>query len=168
MKSIITLLLSFIFLLPAMAQDEAELPKDARAREKIIAARIAYITEKLNLTPAEAEKFWPIYNEFDEKRKEIRTEAKQVRQNPDPSRSAEENQKAALAQQHEFRQKELNLEKDYSTRLLNVVSAQKVMSLPKAEKDFRTILLKKMQQQQMLKEQRQQQRDRKDQRPKNN
>lgn len=168
MKSIITFLLSFIILIPAIAQDEVELPKDTKAREKIIAARIAYITEKLNLTPSEAEKFWPIYNEFDQKRKEIRTEAKDLRKNPDPTKSAEENQKVALAQQHEFKQKELNLEKDYSNRLLNVVSAQKVMTLPRAERDFRTLLLKRMQQQQALKEQRQQQRDRKDQRPKNN
>ncbi len=168
MKSIITFLLGFILLIPAMAQDE-ELPvKDRKAMEKIKAARIAYITERLGLTPAEAEKFWPIYNEFDNKREEIKHEARIVRKNPDPAKSAEENQKAAIAQQHEFRQKELNLEKDYSNRLLNVVSAQKVMTLPRAERDFRTLLLKRMQQQQALKEQRQQQRDRKDQRPKNN
>lgn len=168
MKSIITFLLSFILLVPALAQDEEVPVRDPKAMEKIKAARIAYITEKLNLTPAEAEKFWPIYNEFDKKREELRMEARQNRKNPDPSKSAEENQKAVIAQQHAFRQNELNLEKDYSNRLLNVVSAQKVMSLPKTERDFRTLLLRKMQQQQALKEQRQQQRDRKDQRPKNN
>jgi hypothetical protein len=168
MKNIITFLLSFILLVPAMAQDEEMPVKDRKAMEKIKAARIAYITERLALTPAEAEKFWPIYNEFDKKREAIKLESKAVRKNPDPAKSAEENQKAVIAQQHEFRQKELNLEKDYSSRLLNVVSAQKVMSLPKTERDFRTILLRRMQQQQNLKEQRQQQRDRKDQRPKNN
>lgn len=168
MKSIITFLLGFILLVPAMAQDEEMPVKDRKAMEKIKAARIAYITEKLGLTPAEAEKFWPIYNEFDRKREEIKVEARMARKNPDPAKSTEENQKAAIAKQHEFRQKELNLEKDYSSRLLNVVSAQKVMSLPKTERDFRTILLRRMQQQQTLNEQRQQQRDRKDQRLKNN
>jgi hypothetical protein len=168
MKSIITFLFGFILLIPAMAQDE-ELPvRDPKSMEKIKAARIAYITEKLGLTPAEAEKFWPIYNEFDKKREEIKLEARLARKNPDPAKSEEENQKAAIVKQHEFKQKELNLEKDYSNKLLNVVSAQKVMTLPKTERDFRTILLRRMQQQQALKEQRQQQRDRKDQRPKNN
>lgn len=168
MKSIITFLLGFLFLIPAMAQDE-ELPvKDHKAMEKIKAARIAYITEKLSLTPAEAEKFWPVYNEFDKKREAIKLEARLARKNPDLAKSVEENQKAAITKQHEFRQKELNLEKDYSDKLLNVVSAQKVMSLPKTEKDFRTILLKRMQQQQVMKEQRQLQRDRKDQKNKNN
>lgn len=168
MKSIITFLLAFIFLIPAMAQDEEMPVKDPKAMERIKAARIAYITEKLGLTPAEAEKFWPVYNEFDKKREAIKLEARLARKNPDATKSVEENQKAAIAQQHEFRQKELNLEKDYSGRLLNVVSAQKVMSLPKAEKDFRTILLNRMQQQQAIKEQRQLQRDRKDQKNRNN
>lgn len=168
MKSIITLLLGFIFLIPAVAQDEEMPVKDRKAMEKIKTARIAFITEKLGLTPTEAEKFWPVYNEFDKKREALRLEARQARKNPDPAKSAEENQKAAIALQHDFKQKELNLEKDYSDRLLHVVSAQKVMSLPKTEKDFNKILLRRMQQQQVLKEQRQQQRDRKDQRLKNN
>lgn len=168
MKNIILFLLGFGFLIPAIAQDEEMPAKDRKAMEKIKAARIAYITEKLGLTPAEAEKFWPVYNEFDKQREALRLEARQARKNPDPAKSAEENQKAAITQQHEFRQKELNLEKDYSDRLLNVVSAQKIMSLPKTEKDFNKLLLRRMQQQQTLKEQRQQQRDRKDQRPKNN
>ncbi len=33
-------------------------------REKIKALKIAYITKELNLTSAEAEKFWPVYNEY--------------------------------------------------------------------------------------------------------
>lgn len=168
MKSIITLLLGFVFVASAMAQDVDEQVKDPKAQEKIRAARIAYITEKLGLTPAEAEKFWPIYNEFDQKRRELRLQNKDLRKNPDPNKSQEEIEKAAIAQQHQFRQKELDLEKDYSGRLLNVISAKKVMALPRTEKDFRDLLLRRMQQQQSIREQRQIQRDRKDQRPKNN
>lgn len=164
MKRIIILLLSFVLLIPAFAQDE-EQPKDAKAKEKIIAARIAYITEKLNLTPAEAEKFWPIYNEFDQKRKDLKVEAKDLRNKPDPAKSKEENDKNAIAQQHQLRQRELDLERDYSKRLLDVVAAQKVRALPKTEKDFRDLLLRQIQQRQTIKEQRQLQRDRKDQKP---
>lgn len=168
MKSLITFLLGFLLLIPAMAQDEEELTKEPKAQEKIRAARIAYITEKLNLTSAEAEKFWPIYNEFDQKRKELKIQTKDFRRNPDPNKSKEDNEKAVIAQQHQLRQKELDLEKDYSNRLLNVVSAKKVMALSRTERDFRNLLLKRMQQQQAVREQRQLQRDRKDQRQKNN
>ena len=34
--------------------------------EKIKALKIAFITEELNLTSNEAEKFWPVYNKYDE------------------------------------------------------------------------------------------------------
>jgi len=33
-------------------------------RQKIKVLKTAYITEALNLTPTEAEKFWPIYNMY--------------------------------------------------------------------------------------------------------
>jgi hypothetical protein len=36
--------------------------------DKFKAKKIAYITDAINLTPAEAEKFWPVYNEFEQKR----------------------------------------------------------------------------------------------------
>ncbi|MFN7600376.1 MAG: hypothetical protein ACK5R0_03145, partial [Bacteroidota bacterium] len=46
---------------------DAELDQqDPKVREKIQAARIALISEKVKLTPALAEKFWPIYREFAE------------------------------------------------------------------------------------------------------
>ena len=34
-------------------------------REKIKAMKVGFITEKLDLTTAEAQKFWPVYNEFE-------------------------------------------------------------------------------------------------------
>lgn len=35
-------------------------------REKIETMRIAYLTERINLTPQEAQVFWPIYNQYRE------------------------------------------------------------------------------------------------------
>jgi hypothetical protein len=160
MKTIITLLLSFVLLVPAMAQDEEDMVKEPKAQEKIKAARIAYITEKLGLTPAEAEKFWPIYNEFSQKRKELKVQYKIDRKVD--AQSTDQNQKEAVAAQLQFKQKELDLEKDYSNRLLNVVPAQKVMSLRRAETDFRNLLIRQIQQRQNLQEKRQIQRDRND------
>src|SRR5690554_7641211 len=40
--------------------------------ERIKALKTAYITEKLSLSPADAEKFWPIYNSFDQRFHELR------------------------------------------------------------------------------------------------
>ena len=38
-------------------------PMTKEQRERLESFRIQFITKKLDLTPAEAEKFWPVYNE---------------------------------------------------------------------------------------------------------
>ena len=80
MKAVFTILFFGLMSIPAFAQDdELPQPQDQKVRDKIEAARIAYITDQLQLTPAEAEKFWPIYREFADKRREIRRELRDAR-----------------------------------------------------------------------------------------
>jgi len=38
-------------------------PMTKEQRERLESFRIQFISKKLDLTPAEAEKFWPVYNE---------------------------------------------------------------------------------------------------------
>src|SRR6185503_11465850 len=94
-------------------EQEEELPKqDSKAQEKIKAARIAFITERLGLTPEEAEKFWPVYREFSMKRQEIKMQFKENRKNPDPAKSTEQNEKESLELGLKLKQRELDLEKE--------------------------------------------------------
>lgn len=139
---------------PALAQEDDDLPaaQDPDAKRKIQAARVAYITDQLALTPEEAEKFWPIYREFSEKRKNLRSQLRDNRQNAEPGKSAPENDEALVARQLEIKQQELNLEKDYSARLLKVISAQKLRTLPDAERRFRQMVLEQIQRRQLQRE----------------
>lgn len=164
MKNILTLLMSLFLIAPVLAQDEELGTQDLKAQEKIKAARIAFITERLGLTPDEAEKFWPVYREFTMKRQELKKEFKDNRKNPDPKKTVEENEKESLELGLKLKQQELDLEKEYSGKLLKVVPAQKVMALRRAEDDFRKVLLDQIQKRQMLQQQRQRQIDRTDQR----
>jgi hypothetical protein len=161
MKKIMITLLATLFLLPLVAQEE-DVVKHPKAQDKIQAARIAYITERLGLTPAEAEKFWPVYREFSMKRQELRKQFTDKRKNPDPAKTTEQNEKEALEFGLTVKQRELDLEKEYSGKLLKTVPAQKVMALRKVEEDFRNILIKQIQQRQVIQQQRQLQRDRND------
>jgi len=43
-------------------------------REKLESYKIAFFTQKLKLTPSEAEKFWPLYNELQEERAKVQAE----------------------------------------------------------------------------------------------
>src|SRR6478735_12646756 len=113
MKKIIIILVGFFIAASAFAQDEEPVVKDPKAQEKIKAARIAFITERLGLTPAEAEKFWPVYREFSLKREELRKQFRENRKNPDPNKTVEQNEKDALELGLNLKQRELDLEKEY-------------------------------------------------------
>ena len=145
-----------------IAQDDEPETIDPKVKQKIDAARIAFITERLGLTPDEAEKFWPVYREFTSKRQEMRKEFNQTRKNPDPNRTTEQNEQEALDLGLKLKQRELDLEKEYSGKLLKTVSAQKVMALRSAENDFRKILINQIQKRQSVQQQRQRQLERSD------
>jgi hypothetical protein len=157
MKKIINLLI--LLALSAtwvVAQDEDDmLRNDPKAQEKIKAARIAFITERLGLTPAEAEKFWPVYNEFAMKRQDLRKEFEQARRNKPTDRSDEAYQKELVELSLKIKQGELDLEKEYSNRILNVINPQRLMALRKAEQDFRNMVLRQIQQRQLQQQRRQ-------------
>jgi hypothetical protein len=157
MKPFATIFFLCMLATAALGQDD-ELPQtqDTKVRDKIEAARIAYITDQLQLTPDEAEKFWPIYREFAERRREIRQELREANRKSDPEQTDQE----AVDQHFKAKQKELDLEKDYSGRLLKVISAQKLRSLPQAERRFRQMILDQIQRRQMQQERQQNLRDR--------
>ncbi|MDH4089411.1 MAG: hypothetical protein OEV74_02870 [Cyclobacteriaceae bacterium] len=153
MKGLLVILFALMVIAPAFGQDE-DLPtvQDTKVRDKIQAARIAYITDQLALTPAEAEKFWPIYREFAEKRRDIRQQLRDVGNTPSQNKTKEQIDRDLVDRQFNVKQQELNLEKDYSGRLLKVISAQKLRTLPEAERRFRQMILEQIQRRQLQQE----------------
>ena len=160
MKKLIGMAFVLLMATTAWAQDD-DLPqaKDPKVKDKINAARIAYITDQLGLTPQEAEKFWPIYREFSQNRAQIKQQYREMKKNPDPNKTTEQNDQALVDLQFKVKQKELDLEKDYSGRLLKVISAQKLRTLPDAEKRFRQMILEQIQRRQMQQNKQQHLRD---------
>ena len=119
------------------------------ALKKIEAAKIALITERLELTPAQAEKFWPIYREFGKQRKEIRRDFDQARKNFDPNKASEEENKKMLDMANQVKERQLKLERTYSDRILKVISTRQLNNLRKAENDFKEMLLRRIRAEQM-------------------
>lgn len=93
--------------------------------ERIQALKIAFLTQKLKLTSAEAEKFWPVYNEYEEEVKGIR---------------AEKNDDDVL----ENEQKLLDIKKKYKPKFEKILGSEKVITLYNAEKEFRNVLIKRL------------------------
>lgn len=121
--------------------------------DKIEAAKIALITERLDLTPAQAEKFWPIYKEFTNRQLELRDEFQQLRRGHDPGKATEEENQRMLELGMQIKERQLDLEKSYSQRLQQVITTRQLMSLRKAESDFREMLMERVRQQQRQREQ---------------
>lgn len=145
-----------------MAQED-DLPApqtiDPKVREKVEAARIGMITNRLGLTPEQAEKFWPIYREFSQKRQEFRQEFRQAQQGIDPNNPDPKKQQDLVNFGLQLKQKELDLEKDYSGRIMTVITVQQLLSLRKAEQDFRQLVLNQLQQRRALQQRKENFRD---------
>lgn len=117
------------------------------AREKIEAAKIGMITERLNLTREQAESFWPIYREFSQKRQMIRKEFRDTKQHLQGT--SEENDRKLIDKRIESKQKQLDLEKEYADKMSRVISSRQINSLKRAEDDFRHMLLRRVEQRQL-------------------
>ncbi len=162
LKFITLLIFLPILASPALAQDSIPAIQNKTAMEKIQSARIALISSRLNLTPAQAQKFWPIYNEYLSKRRAIQQQLLTERQGVDLNNLSEEQSKKLMDQSLDLKQQMVDLEKDYSQRLQQVITAQQILELRQAEQDFRRMIIERLQQrrmQQMRREQMLQRRD---------
>ncbi len=136
MKTFITAIL-LVSTLTLFAQEE-------QALRRVESARIALITERLELTPEQAEKFWPVYREYTMKRRELRREYLETRRHITKEKLTEEESKLLLKQGMELKERQFALDKQYSEKLSNVITAQQILQLRKAEEDFRQMLLDRL------------------------
>ena len=117
-------------------------------KEKVKALKVAYITEQLDLTTDEAQKFWPVYNAFDDKQGELRHEKMRAildRFQPgNVDKLSEKEASALLIQMEKIEEDLFNLRNKFIKDLQGVISAKKIIKLTKAEEDFNRELLKQM------------------------
>ena len=98
-------------------------------------AKIAFLTGRVALSQEQAQRFWPVYNEFTTKRRELAQSTRQLRQ-ADPAALSDQQVRDNISQSFALRQQELNLEKDYFERFQKVLTIRQVGQLFRAERDF--------------------------------
>ncbi|SFU55814.1 hypothetical protein SAMN05216480_10771 [Pustulibacterium marinum] len=117
-------------------------------KQKIKSLKIAYITEHLDLTPKEAEKFWPIYNKHDDKINELRhVEMRRIKhqlKEDDIANISEADAKKLLNEYIQLEEDLINEHKQMNIDLMKVLSAKKIILLKKIEDDFGRQLLQKL------------------------
>jgi Spy/CpxP family protein refolding chaperone len=114
--------------------------------KKIQDAKVAIITNRLNLTPEQSTGFWPMYNEYSQKRREIHRAQRKIINDKKAEGQADEQVLNNLKEVQELRQKELDLEKEYQNKFLRVITASQVIELYKAERTFNDMLIQRLKQ----------------------
>jgi len=138
MKKIITLIAIMTLTSIGWAQ--------GRHGERIKAFKTGYLTQELDLSPAEAERFWPIYNEFEEKMFELRVQRRKEERDKisslgGPESLTETQAKEFLQKLFKNEEEVLRVKKELYTSLDQVLSPAKLLKLYKAENDFNRRLL---------------------------
>ena len=113
-----------------------------KLKERMEAQRAAFITQRLNLTPEEAQQFWPIYNQLTEKLQQIRNADKDEKKPLDEVTDTEAEKIIATSFDKESR--ELELKKEYFQRLKKVISIKKIAKLYRVEREFKGELVKRL------------------------
>jgi len=137
------MLMAAFMIQPARSQEDTERPPNF---EKFDAMRIAFITEQLELTSAEAEKFWPVYNEYQKMKQDLRDKMHALHKNfmDNEATLSDKEVEDILAQHIELQKKESTLDIDYNRKFSEVLSARKVMKLYMAETHFKSFLLRQI------------------------
>lgn len=117
-------------------------------RDMIKSYKIAFITDRLALTPEEAQQFWPLYNEYESSRETVQREMfkNDKLDDLDIDLLTEEEATEMADNQIIKAQKLLDLRKEYHMKFKSVLPVKKVLKLYQAERDFQHELIKKIRQ----------------------
>jgi hypothetical protein len=117
--------------------------RPAEAAQKVRAMKVAFITERMNLTPEEAEKFWPLQKAFEAEQKKIREKYQPER---DLSGLSEVEVEQQLNNIFEMEEQVTRLKKEYFVKFKRVLPIRKLALYYRAETEFNKGLIRSLQQ----------------------
>ena len=139
-KNIFTILLLLVSI-SFYAQGKKMLEK----KEQIYALKVAFITNELSLTSSEAEKFWPIYNSFEDRQFDLKSQKfiSYIKKMDDETLNKMSDKEAltVLTQMEASEDEVFQLRKKLITSLKSFLSPVKIIKLKKAEDEFNKKLL---------------------------
>jgi hypothetical protein len=137
MRRILTIIIFFISFTSSSLNAQTQ-PNNIKRAKQIESIKIGYITRRLELTPEESQKFWPVYNQFQLEQNQIIQQKRKARlqnaNNPDQM----------IDDDFHYDTKILELKKSYRKEFSKIISPEKIKSLYTAERDFREELIKQL------------------------
>ncbi len=126
----IFLILNFWIILSVQAQ------RRGIDRERLEAARIAFITTRLDLSPEQAEKFWPIFNEFNEQREEKLKQIASLNPRSNTESISKEEAQRLIKQRFELQRELIEDEEAFVQKAAIVISYQQILQLNSINREF--------------------------------
>lgn len=122
----------------------AQAQSDLNGRQKIESAKIGMITNRLNLTTDQAPQFWAIYNEYNGKKQELNRRIRQLNNAPMRSSLSDDQLVNGLREVNATKQKLADLDEEYMSRFLKVITPAQLAELYKTEQLFNKMLLNRL------------------------
>lgn len=114
--------------------------------ERIHAARMAYITDRLHLSEQQSSQFVPLYNEYDQEIRNTRAFFFKKYKGINPDQADDGTARQAIDDNLDYQQQVIDIKRKYNDRFLKVISPQQLSDLNKAEREFRQILMQRLRQ----------------------
>lgn len=122
----------------------ASAQNDLNGRQKIESAKIGLITNRLNLTTDQAPQFWAVYNEYNAKKQELNRRIRQLNNEPARNNMNDNQLVNGLREVNATKQKLADLDEEYMSRFLKVISPGQLTELYKTEQMFNKMLLNRL------------------------
>ena len=134
---------------PKHAPQQGNDDKKPRRWNEIMSQKVAFVTQQLQLTPEEAEKFWPIYNAASEEvwkasKKTLRAIAALVNSTKDDATQSEEEIKKLVANLDNCKMNEIKTFNKLFTEISKVLPLKKAAKIYGIEEQFRQHLIKNL------------------------
>lgn len=119
--------------------------EDEDRNDRVESLKIAFITEKLALTPEEAKVFWPVFNAFSGELKKVKAKEREsaltfkAKTNPTDQESAK-----FISDHIALKQSQLDITKKYVSEFKKVLPEKKVARLLTLEQEFKQQLLQRL------------------------
>ena len=135
-------LVAFLFLLLSISLQSNAQQNDPKMLVQNI--RIDVYTRVLQLTPDEAKKFWPVFDEMEAKLKIIQKASHIERTNISDNydKLTDDQMSRSLDNLLDLEQQALDLKKKYYQKFKKILPIKKVVLIPKADREFQAQLLK--------------------------
>ncbi len=138
--------LSFLVILIFVSGSLIAQDGDLNFQDRIRAEKVSFITEKLELTPSEAQKFWPLYNEMEKNRWEAQKARRdlELKVHEVEEKNLSKGEITQLTRDYSSSmEKEGELYVKYNEEFLKILSPVKVLKLYRSENDFRIYMIRK-------------------------